>query len=205
MADMIDVATLLLEKQAEIISLNPSVAEAVAAKENYASSVTVRVNNFLKHTLIPLQASTRAGEIEVAADDVVSLSQSALLAYRITRPPSRSGCAGTLNFRIEGLKNHNLHIMWTSPNNFDKLASHLAVGVSQERTDKFNDMYYNKQSWFCRKYVYHDKQGLWFATDEVVIYAKSSTKPVSDVEVYIFPADPNDLPNSLKEVAKSLM
>jgi hypothetical protein len=30
--------------------------------------------------------------------------------------------------------------MWTSPNNFDKHASHLAVGISQERTNKFNDM-----------------------------------------------------------------
>ena len=28
----------------------------------------------------------------------------------------------------------------SSPNNFDKHASHLAVGVSQERNNKFNDM-----------------------------------------------------------------
>ena len=69
---------------------------------------------------------------------------------------SRSGCAGTANFRIGGSEEF-LHVMWrcytliqsdltqscfspSSPNNFDKHASHLAVGVSQERNNKFNDM-----------------------------------------------------------------
>ena len=34
------------------------------------------------------------------------------------------------NCRI-GESNEYLHVMWSSPNNFDKHASHLAVGVSQ--------------------------------------------------------------------------
>ena len=95
----------------------------------------------------------------------------------------RDGCAGTANYRI-GTSGSHLHIMWSSPNNFDKHASHLAVGtdtlsvyscldkcnsllnlhwqnvlfagVTTERSDKFNDMYYQKPSWFARKYVYHD-------------------------------------------------
>ena len=32
----------------------------------------------------------------------------------------------------------------------------LLAGVTTERSDKFNDMYYQKPSWFARKYVYHD-------------------------------------------------
>ena len=32
------------------------------------------------------------------------------------------------------------NLLPSSPNNFDKHASHLAVGVSQERNNKFNDM-----------------------------------------------------------------
>ena len=40
---------------------------------------------------------------------------------------TRDGCAGTANYRIAGASSH-LHIMWSSPNNFDKHASHLAVG-----------------------------------------------------------------------------
>ena len=40
---------------------------------------------------------------------------------------ARDGCAGTANYRIAGASSH-LHIMWSSPNNFDKHASHLAVG-----------------------------------------------------------------------------
>ena len=40
---------------------------------------------------------------------------------------ARDGCAGTANYRIAGSSSH-LHIMWSSPNNFDKHASHLAVG-----------------------------------------------------------------------------
>ena len=40
------------------------------------------------------------------------------------------GCAGTVSFGIGSIK-ENLHVMWSSPNNFDKLASHLAVGISQ--------------------------------------------------------------------------
>ena len=40
---------------------------------------------------------------------------------------ARDGCAGTANYRIAGTSSH-LHIMWSSPNNFDKHASHLAVG-----------------------------------------------------------------------------
>ena len=28
--------------------------------------------------------------------------------------------------------------------------------MTTERSDKFNDMYYQKPSWFARKYVYHD-------------------------------------------------
>jgi len=202
MADMVEVAGLLVEKEEELISHTQSVPEALQARENYTSSVTLRVTNFLKEPLTVLRASTRAGEIEVAASDVPSLCQSALLCYRLTRPPSRSGCAGTISFRLGNLLS-NLHIMWTSPNNFDKLASHLAVGVSEERTDKFNDMYYNRPTWFTRKYVYHDRQGIWFSTDDVIIHARSSTKPVADVDVYVFPADANKLPDSVKSIAKS--
>ena len=41
---------------------------------------------------------------------------------------SRDGCAGTANYRV-GTSGSHLHIMWSSPNNFDKHASHLAVGT----------------------------------------------------------------------------
>ena len=39
----------------------------------------------------------------------------------------RDGCAGTANYKISG-NNQYLHVMWSSPNNFDKHASHLAIG-----------------------------------------------------------------------------
>ena len=39
----------------------------------------------------------------------------------------RDGCAGTANYKISG-SNQYLHVMWSSPNNFDKHASHLAIG-----------------------------------------------------------------------------
>ena len=39
----------------------------------------------------------------------------------------RDGCAGTANYKISGT-NQYLHVMWSSPNNFDKHASHLAIG-----------------------------------------------------------------------------
>ena len=38
-----------------------------------------------------------------------------------------------------------------------KSCFHFA-GVTEERSDKFNDMYYQKPTWFARKYVYHDTQ-----------------------------------------------
>ena len=43
---------------------------------------------------------------------------------------TRDGCAGTANYRLAGAgsSSSHLHIMWSSPNNFDKHASHLAVG-----------------------------------------------------------------------------
>ena len=42
---------------------------------------------------------------------------------------SRDGCAGTANYKISGTAQY-LHVMWSSPNNFDKHASHLAIGCN---------------------------------------------------------------------------
>ena len=103
---------------------------------------------------------------------------------------TRDGCAGTANFRISGTSQY-LHVMWSSPNNFDKHASHLAIGkdwqtsgvseamlegVGPERCDKFHDMYYQRPTWFARKYVYHDTHGVWYHSPELVIHAKSTTR-----------------------------
>ena len=53
---------------------------------------------------------------------------------------TRDGCAGTANYRIAGASSH-LHIMWSSPNNFDKHASHLAVGEYLESTIRRKEKY----------------------------------------------------------------
>jgi len=203
MTDMLDVVGELLAREQELISPTNSLQEAAIAKEKYSSSVTLKVTNYTKDTLMAVRAWPKAGEIEVPVSDVPSLSQGAILCYRITRPPSKSGCAGTTYYKI-GDSECYLHIMWSSPNNFDRHASHLAVGVTQERGDKFNDMYFNRPSWFTRKYVYHDTQGLWFSADNILIHARSSTRPVADVDVYVFPADANNLPEKLKDIAKNV-
>ena len=52
----------------------------------------------------------------------------------------------------------------------------VLLGVSSERCDKFNDMYYQKPSWFARKYVYHDVSGVWYQSPELLIHAKSTTR-----------------------------
>ena len=100
---------------------------------------------------------------------------------------TRDGCAGTANFKISGSSQY-LHVMWSSPNNFDKHASHLAVGVGPERCDKFHDMYYQRPTWFARKYVYHDTHGVWYHSPELVVHAKSTTRRVareSSEDVYV--------------------
>jgi len=201
MADMVEVAGQLLEQEHDLITPTQSVQEVEIAKERFSSSVSLKVTNFTREPLSAIRAQAKAGEIEVGVCDVPSLCQSSLLCSRLTRPHANSGCAGTVYYDIQGTDS-NLHIMWSSPNNFDKHASHLAVGVNQARSDKFNDMYYNKPTWFTRKYVYHDTQGLWFSTDDVIVHARSSTRPVADVDVYVFPADANNLPDNLKSIAK---
>ena len=76
----------------------------------------------------------------------------------------------------------------------------LLAGVTTERSDKFNDMYYQKPSWFARKYVYHDTkvrcpdvrmpagmiminashhvycQGIWYSCPDLIIHAKTTTR-----------------------------
>lgn len=203
MADMVEVAATFINDQEKYIEDGRSVQEAMELRETFGSSVTLKVSNFLKDPLSAVRTSTKAGEIEVPQCDVHPLGKEALLCKRITKPSTKDGCAGTANFRI-GDSDQYLHIMWSSPNNFDKHASHLAVGISEERTDKFNDMYYQRPTWFARKYVYHDTQGIWFSCPDHIIHARSITRPTSDVEVYVFPSDPNDLPDPLLEVVKNM-
>merc|ERR550532_3781993 len=138
-ADMVEVAEALVEQEAALLDEGASVRESPVTRENIASSVMVRMHNFLNVPLEAVRTSTAAGEVEVPQCDVPSLGKEALLCKRLTKPSSKSGCAGTANFRIGGSEEF-LHVMWSSPNNFDKHASHLAVGVSQERNNKFNDM-----------------------------------------------------------------
>ena len=52
----------------------------------------------------------------------------------------------------------------------------LFSGVTTERSDKFNDMYYQKPTWFARKYTYHDAQGIWYSCPELIIHAKTTTR-----------------------------
>ncbi|XP_023345876.1 uncharacterized protein LOC111714894 [Eurytemora carolleeae] len=202
--DLEKIAEELIKHGSEIIQPTTSVQEAEAIKDKFASSVTINIYNFLREPLLALRAVSRAGEIEVPVSDIPSLSRSALLCGRLTRPVSSCGCAGTVSFGIGSIK-ENLHVMWSSPNNFDKLASHLAVGISQEKSDKFIDMYYNHDTWFTRKYVYHDSKGIWFHSPHILIFAKSSTRPVADVDVYVYPMNPDNLPKEAKEVVKSLL
>jgi len=136
---MVEVAEFLVEQEATLLEEGASVRESLVTRENMASSVMVRMYNFLNVPLEAVRTSTAAGEVEVPQCDVPSLGKEALLCKRLTKPSSKSGCAGTANFRIGGSEEF-LHVMWSSPNNFDKHASHLAVGVSQERNNKFNDM-----------------------------------------------------------------
>ena len=53
------------------------------------------------------------------------------------------------------------------------------IYLFQEKSDKFIDMYYNHDTWFTRKYVYHDSKGIWFHSPHILIFAKSSTRLVS--------------------------
>jgi len=190
--DMVSSLTNIIKNQDKIIISGTSVKEASDIRTKFGSSVTVTVTNFSKTLLSAVRTSTMAGEIEVPQCDVAPLGREALLCKRITKPSSKDGCAGTANYKINGTNEH-LHIMWSSPNNFDKHASHLAVGVTEERSDKFNDMYYQKPSWFARKYVYHDTQGIWYSCPDLIIHAKSTTRPTADVEVYIFPQNLSEL------------
>jgi len=202
-ADMVEVAEFLVEQEAALLEEGASVRESLVTRENMASSVMVRMHNFLNVPLEAVRTSTAAGEVEVPQCDVPSLGKEALLCKRLTKPSSKSGCAGTANFRIGGSEEF-LHVMWSSPNNFDKHASHLAVGVSQERNNKFNDMYYQKPTWFARKYVYHDTQGIWFSTPDVIIHARALTRPTSDVDIFVFPVEPRHLPAKVEAaLAKS--
>ena len=41
-------------------------------------------------------------------------------------------------------------------------------------------MYYNHDTWFTRKYVYHDSKGIWFHSPHILLFAKSSTRSVSN-------------------------
>jgi len=203
MADMVEVAATFINDEDKYLTEGESVKEAMEVRENFGSSVTLKVSNFLKDPLAAVRTSAKAGEIEIPQCDVKPLCKESLLCKRITRASAKNGCAGTANFRI-GESDQYLHIMWSSPNNFDKHASHLAVGITDERTDKFNDMYYQRPTWFARKYVYHDTQGIWFSCPDHIIHARSFTRPVADVEVYVFPADANELPPSLLEVVKNM-
>jgi len=192
MEAMLDTLNNIIKVEDKIVKNGSSVEEASDMRTNFGSSVTVTVINFTKTLFSAVRTTTIAGEIEVPQCDVKPLGKESLLCKRITKPSAKDGCAGTANYKIEG-SNLHLHIMWTSPNNFDKHASHLAIGVTTERSDKFNDMYYQKPSWFARKYVYHDTQGIWYSCPEMIIHAKSTTRPTADVEVYIFPQSINDI------------
>ena len=77
----------------------------------------------------------------------------------------------------------NLSPLRVSPSWSDKetktrpfISVHTFPGVTTERSDKFNDMYYQKPTWFARKYTYHDKQGIWYSSPELIIHAKTTTR-----------------------------
>lgn len=203
LADMVEVGEVLVDQEATWIKEGTSLKESQATRANFSSSVTVKVTNFLTSPLAAVRTTTVAGEIEVPQCDVPSLGKEAVLCVRLTKPSTKSGCAGTANYRIGDTQDF-LHIMWSSPNNFDKHASHLAIGITQERTNKFNDMYYQRPTWFARKYVYHDTSGLWFSCPQFVIYARAFTRPTSDVEVFVFPADPALLPAALEATVRAI-
>ena len=62
-ADMTDVAVALMDKGDHLITASPTVKEAEVAKDNFASSVTVRVKNYLVVPLVAVRANPRAGEV----------------------------------------------------------------------------------------------------------------------------------------------
>merc|ERR1719378_1266358 len=139
--DMVSSLTNIIKNQDKIIISGTSVKEASDIRTKFGSSVTVTVTNFSKTLLSAVRTSTMAGEIEVPQCDVAPLGREALLCKRITKPSSKDGCAGTANYKINGTNEH-LHIMWSSPNNFDKHACRNCLertaGTANYKINGFN-------------------------------------------------------------------
>ena len=113
---MVEVAEALVEQEAALLEEGASVRESLVTRvsllgiiltpslfqENMASSVMVRMHNFLNVPLEAVRTSTAAGEVskgkalllsllqvEVPQCDVPSLGKEALLCKRLTKPSSK--------------------------------------------------------------------------------------------------------------------